>query len=92
MSAQPQAIRVRISPGVRWWQAAIAVAAIVLSLLLGLVIGRTTAPAAAEATVGSRNDAVAACTSHVPKRGCRDSVDSRYVGDVPGGTVRVRHG
>ena len=92
MSAQPQAIRVRISPGVRMWQAVIVAAAIVLSLMLGLVIGRTTSPAAAEAVTGPRNQGVVACTSHVPKRGCRDSIDTPYVDDVPGATVRLRHG
>jgi signal transduction histidine kinase len=40
MSAKTETIRVRISPGVRVWQAVLVAAALVASLLLGLVIGR----------------------------------------------------
>jgi hypothetical protein len=40
MSAKTKTIRVRISPGVRVWQAVLVAAALVASLLLGLVIGR----------------------------------------------------
>jgi hypothetical protein len=87
MSANTHTIRVRILPGVRMWQATAAAAAIVLSLLLGLLIGRSTAPASAEATIGSRDFSRYACTSHVPSAACRPQVDGAYVntGHVPPG-------
>jgi hypothetical protein len=95
MSAQPQAIRVRISPGFRMWQALIVAAAIVLSLLLGLAIGRsTTAAPTRDTVVRPAYVEGVACTGHLPKRGCRDAAESGYTADAPPGgvTTRLRHG
>jgi hypothetical protein len=94
MSAQPQAIRVRISPGFRMWQALIVAVAIVLSLVLGLMIGRATTAATTGETLGPAYVESVSCTGHVPKRGCRDSIGDAYTNDVPPGgvTTRLRHG
>ena len=48
MSAKTGIIRVRISPGIRMWQALLLAAALVACLLLGLVLGRASAPADTE--------------------------------------------
>ena len=85
MSANTQTIRVRILPGVRMWQALVVAAAIVLSLLLGLLIGRSNTPASAGTTTGSRDFSRYACTSHVPNAACQQQVEVGYVntGHVP---------
>jgi hypothetical protein len=70
MSAKTETIRVRISPGVRVWQAVLVAAALVASLLLGLVIGRANAPAGAGNTFDSRDFAPYVCTGHVPSFVC----------------------
>jgi hypothetical protein len=44
MRGKTETIRVRISPGVRMWQVLLVAAALVASLLLGLFIGRASAP------------------------------------------------
>jgi hypothetical protein len=86
MSAQTQTIRVRIFPGLRMWQALAVAAAIALSLVLGILIGRSDAPAGAATTVGSEDLSRYACTGHVPNPACR-TVDVGYVhtGHVPPG-------
>ncbi|HEV2950952.1 MAG TPA: hypothetical protein VGZ51_02520 [Actinomycetota bacterium] len=86
MSTQTQTIRVRILPGVRMWQALIVAAAIVLSLLLGVLIGRSDAPAIAESTIGSKDFSRYACTGHVPNPACQ-TVEVGFVstGHVPPG-------
>jgi hypothetical protein len=86
MSANTQTIRVRILPGVRMWQALVVAAAIVLSLLLGILVGRSNAPAIAENTIGSRDLTSYACTGHVPNPEC-STVAADYVstGHVPPG-------
>lgn len=86
MSANTQTIRVRILPGVRMWQALVVAAAIVVSLLLGILLGRSNAPAIAENTTGSRDLSRYACTSHVPNAAC-PRVEVGYVssGHVPPG-------
>ena len=87
MSAHTQTIRVRIMPGVRMWQALVVAGAIVLSLLLGLLIGRSTAPASAANATGSRDFSRYACTSHVPNAACQRKVEGAYsdTGHVPPG-------
>lgn len=70
MSAKTETIRVRISPGVRVWQALLAAAALVATLLLGLFIGRASAPAGAENTFNARDYAPYMCTGHVPNPAC----------------------
>ena len=79
--------RVRILPGIRMWQLLVVAAAIVASLMLGLVIGRSGAPANAATTVGSRDFSRYACTSHVPNPACSQTVEVGYVttGHVPPG-------
>ena len=86
MSTQTQTIRVRIFPGVRMWQALVVAAAIVLSLLLGLLIGRSGAPASAQTTFDPRDFSRYACTGHVPTPACQ-TVEVGYVntGHVPPG-------
>jgi len=86
MSAQTQTIRVRILPGLRMWQALAVAAAIALSLMLGILIGRSDAPAAANPTVAPRDLGAYACTGHVPNPACR-TVDVGYVhtGHIPPG-------
>lgn len=79
MSAKTETIRVRISPGVRVWQALLVAAALVGTLLLGLVLGRTSAPAGAEDTFNARDFAPYACTGHVPNAACELKVASGYV-------------
>jgi hypothetical protein len=87
MSTQTQTIRVRILPGVRMWQALVVSAAIVVSLLLGVLIGRSDAPAIAENTIGSRDFSRYACTGHVPNPACLRPFETGYVntGHVPPG-------
>ena len=70
MSAKTETIRVRISPGVRVWQAVLVAAALAASLLLGLVLGRASAPASAESTFNSRDFSPYTCTGHVPNPAC----------------------
>ena len=70
MSANTGTIRVRIFPGVRAGQALLVAAALVASLLLGLVLGRVSAPAGV-AHIGNSGDfAQYACTGHVPTPAC----------------------
>ena len=87
MSANTKTIRVRILPGIRMWQLLIVAAAIVASLMLGLLVGRSNAPANAATTVSSRDFSRYACTSHVPNAACQQTVDVGYVtpGHVPPG-------
>jgi hypothetical protein len=87
MSANTQTIRVRILPGIRMWQVLAVAAAIVASLMLGMVIGRSNAPASAATTIGPRDFSRYACTSHVPNLACQQTVDVGYVstGHVPPG-------
>ena len=70
MSANSGTVQVRILPGVRGAQALLVAAALVSSLLLGLALGRASAPAGAETTVNSRDFAQYACTGHVPTLAC----------------------
>jgi hypothetical protein len=86
MSANTQTIRVRILPGVRMWQTLVVAAAIVLSLLLGILVGRWNAPAIVENPIGSRDFTSYACTGHVPTPAC-STVEAGYVdtGHVPPG-------
>jgi hypothetical protein len=93
MSADTQTIRVRILPGVRMWQALVVAAAIVLSLLMGILLGRSNAPAIAENTVGSRDLTSFACTGHVPTPAC-STVEAGYVstGHVPPGGFTSAYG
>ena len=70
MSANSGTVQVRILPGVRAAQALLVAAALVSSLLLGLALGRASAPAGAETTVNSRDFAQYACTGHVPTLAC----------------------
>jgi hypothetical protein len=79
MSAHTQTIRVRIFPGIRMWQALAVTAAIVLSLLLGVLIGRSDTPAGVADRIASRDFSRYACTGHVPSEACR-TVDVGYVG------------
>ncbi len=72
MSTQTQTIRVRILPGVRMWQVVAIAAAIVVSLMLGVLVGRSDAPAGA-ATMQPRDFSRYACTGHVPNAACRRS-------------------
>lgn len=88
MSANTQTIRVRILPGVRMWQVSVIAAAIVLSLLLGLLIGGSNSPASAENTLDPRDIGAVGCTSHVPNEACRQPVEAGYLGTghvPPGG-------
>jgi hypothetical protein len=87
MSTNTQTIRVRILPGIRMWQLLVVAAAIVASLMLGLLIGRSGVPANAATTVGSRDFSRYACTSHVPNTACTQTVEVGYVttGHVPPG-------
>jgi hypothetical protein len=85
MSTQTQTIRVRILPGIRMWQVVAIAAAIVVSLMLGVLLGRSDAPAGA-ATIEPRDFSRYACTGHVPNAAC-ETVDVGYVGTghVPAG-------
>lgn len=73
MSAKTETIRIRISPGVRTWQALLMGAALVGTLLVGLLLGRGGTPANA-GSIDTRNFASYACTSHVPTRACDPAV------------------
>ena len=68
MSTRTETIRVRIAPGVRMWQALLVAAALVGTLLLGLVLGRASASAGAESTFHVRNSVPTVC--HVSKSAC----------------------
>jgi hypothetical protein len=70
MNAKSDTFRVRISPGVRVWQALLVAAALVGSLVLGLVLGRAGASAGAEDTFTTRDSAPVVCIGHAPKRVC----------------------
>lgn len=70
LSAKTQTIHVRISPGVRLWQALLVAAALVVSLLMGLVLGRASAPAVDNHPIGERELAPLMCTGHVPNPAC----------------------
>ena len=72
MSAKTETIRVRIAPGVRMWQASLVAAALVGTLLLGLVLGRASASTGAESTFRVRNSVPTVC--HVSKRACELSM------------------
>ena len=82
MSARTETIRVRIAPGVRMWQALLVAAALVGTLLLGLVLGRASASAGAESTSPVRNSVPTVC--HVPKRACEPNV-YEHTAHVPAG-------
>lgn len=82
MSAKTETIRVRIAPGVRMWQALLVAAALVGTLLLGLVLGRVDASAGAESTFQGRNAAPTVC--HVSKHACGPRI-SGTTGHVPPG-------
>ena len=70
MSATTRTIQVRIFPGVRAAQALLVATALVSSLLLGLVLGRASAPAGPESNFNSRDYSAYACTGHVPTLAC----------------------
>ena len=70
MSANTQTIRVRILPGIRMWQLLLVAVVIVASLMLGLLVGRSNAPASAATTFNPGDFRQYACTGHVPKRAC----------------------
>jgi hypothetical protein len=70
MSTKTETFRVRISPGVRVWQALLVAAALVGSLVLGLALGRAGASADAETTFDPRDFAPYICTGHVPNSAC----------------------
>lgn len=78
MSAKTETIHVRISPGVRLWQVLLVAAALVASMLLGLVLGRASAPAGAELTFNPREFAPYICTGHVPNPVCALKVAHGY--------------
>lgn len=82
MSAKTETIRVRIAPGVRMWQALLVAAALVGTLLLGLVLGRASASAGAESTFQGRDSVPAVC--HVSKHACGPTT-SGDTGHVPPG-------
>lgn len=77
MSAKTETIRVRIAPGVRVWQAMLVATALVACLLLGLVLGRASAPAG-ENTFKPRDFAPYMCTGHVPNPACELKVARGY--------------
>jgi hypothetical protein len=83
MSARTETIRVRIAPGVRMWQALLIAAALVGTLLLGLVLGRVSASAGAASTFHGRNSVPAVC--HIPKRACEPKVFGQTAHVPPGG-------
>jgi hypothetical protein len=77
MSAKSETIRVRISPGFRTWQALLVAVALVASMLLGLVLGRASAPGATAnvpiataAAIEARDLSQFVCTGHVPSAAC----------------------
>jgi hypothetical protein len=74
MNAKTDTFRVRISPGVRVWQALLMAVALVGSLVLGLLLGRAGTSAGAEDTITTRNSAPVVCIGHVPKRVCASRV------------------
>ena len=82
MSARTETIRVRIAPGVRMWQALLVAAALVGTLLLGLVLGRASASAGAESTFRRPDSVPTVC--HIPKRACEPKVYG-HSGHVPAG-------
>jgi hypothetical protein len=82
MSAKTETIRVRIAPGVRMWQALLVAAALVGTLLLGLVLGRAGASAGAESTFQGRYSAPTVC--HVSKHACETTIPG-HTGHVPPG-------
>jgi hypothetical protein len=88
MSAKSETIRVRISPGVRTWQALLVAVALVASMLLGLVLGRASAPDATANVPGANAAAIEArdlsqfvCTGHVPSVAC-ELKHARAVGNT----------
>ena len=79
MRASTQTIRVRILPGIRMWQLLLVAAVIVASLMLGLVVGRSNAPASAATTFNPRDFRRYACTGHVPTQACHQTVEVGFV-------------
>jgi hypothetical protein len=82
MSARTETIGVRIAPGVWMWQALLVAAALVGTLVLGLVLGRAGASSGAESTFQGRDSAPTVC--HVSKRACGPTI-SGHTGHVPPG-------
>ena len=82
MSAKTETIRVRIAPGVRMWQALLVAAALVGTLLLGLVLGRASTSAGADSTFQRRDSVPTVC--HVSKRACGPTIYG-HTGHVPPG-------
>jgi hypothetical protein len=82
-----ETIRVRISPGLRVWQALLVAAALVAALLLGLVLGQARGPTGAGNTFTARDFRPYACTGHVPNPTCELKVASGYghTAHVPAG-------
>lgn len=70
MSAKTETVQLGIFPGVRLGQALLVATALVASLLLGLVLGRASAPAGAESIFNSGDFSAYACTGHVPTLAC----------------------
>ena len=83
MSTRTETIRVRIAPGVRMWQAMLVAAALVGTLVLGLVLGRASASAGAESTFHVRNSVPTVC--HVAKRACELNIYGHTAHVPPGG-------
>lgn len=83
MSTKTDTLRVRISPGIRMWQALLVAAALVASLLFGLVIGRGSAPADAEDTFTTRDTTPIVCIGHIPKRSCESRVGGAHENTAP---------
>jgi hypothetical protein len=78
MSTRTETIRVRIFPGVRVWQAMLVAAALVASLLLGLALGRASAPVGTDTTFDSQDFAPYMCTGHVQNPACELKVARGY--------------
>jgi hypothetical protein len=70
MSVKTETIRVRIAPGVRVWQALLVAAALVGSLVLGLILGRAGISSGAGNSFDQRDFASYMCTGHVPNAAC----------------------
>jgi hypothetical protein len=70
MSTTTETFRVRIAPGVRMWQALLLAAALVGTLVLGLVLGRAGATAGVDDMVDMRTFAPYMCTGHAPNPAC----------------------
>jgi hypothetical protein len=70
MSAKTETIRVRIAPGVRVWQALLVAAALVGSLVLGLILGRAGVSSGAGNVFDQQKFAPYMCTGHAPNPAC----------------------